>query len=397
MNPNTSANRDVIELWGREFNLVKNGLSEAQVVSFVNGLVKQHDVLIQRQEHLVTLTKLAERTVSEADRLAEEIKKEAENKAKTEAARIISEAETSAKTQSTRIIKDAEAVAEAQSERLMSEAREKADQMIKEKETHALKAAVEQAEAIKATAEKLAHEALSNAETEARKLIAEAEARSRHIVEQKEAEATALAGEQSRLLLEKAQKEAATILEREKRRVQPELTQFIRRVRSQLLSELDEIKEKAGQLEAQFGLAVTDDEQKVPAAVENIPVAVKPDAFMDLVKQSDNSADEGEPTWEIEIVPPLDIMKIMSIVSYLDSLNEVSRTEIIPRNERTSVIIYTSNDLELLSLIKKLPEVTGAEETKNNNAGNERMRKISLALSARTDPVDSKILHNTAK
>ncbi len=397
MNPNTSANRDVIELWGREFNLVKNGLSEAQVVSFVNGLVKQHDVLIQRQEHLVTLTKLAERTVSEADRLAEEIKKEAENKAKTEAARIISEAETSAKTQSTRIIKDAEAVAEAQSERLMSEAREKADQVIKEKETHALTAAVEQAEAIKATAEKLAHEALNNAETEARKLIAEAEARSRHIVEQKEAEATALAGEQSRLLLEKAQKEAATILEREKRRVQPELTQFIRRVRSQLLSELDEIKEKAGQLEAQFGSAVTDDEQKVPAAVENIPVAVKPDAFMDLVKQSDNSADEGEPTWEIEIVPPLDIMKIMSIVSYLDSLNEVSRTEIIPRNERTSVIIYTSNDLELLSLIKKLPEVTGAEETKNNNAGNERMRKISLALSARTDPVDSKILHNTAK
>ena len=69
--------KDVTELWGREFNIVKNGLSEDQVVSYVNQLVSEHDMLIQRQEHLSSLTKLAEKTVAEAEKLAEEIKTEA--------------------------------------------------------------------------------------------------------------------------------------------------------------------------------------------------------------------------------------------------------------------------------------------------------------------------------
>ena len=69
MNPNTSGNRDVIELWGREFNIVKSGLSEAQVVSFVNDLAKQHDVLLQRQEHLAALTKLAENLMLDSSNL----------------------------------------------------------------------------------------------------------------------------------------------------------------------------------------------------------------------------------------------------------------------------------------------------------------------------------------
>ena len=99
MNPNTSGNRDVIELWGREFNIVKSGLSEAQVVSFVNDLAKQHDVLLQRQEHLAALTKLAERTVSEADKLAEEMKEEARTQANAEAARIVDETAARAKSE----------------------------------------------------------------------------------------------------------------------------------------------------------------------------------------------------------------------------------------------------------------------------------------------------------
>ena len=73
MNPSSGGSRDIVELWGRQFNLVKNGLSEAQVVSFVNDLAKQHDVLLQRHEHLSALTKLAERTVTEADKLAKNI------------------------------------------------------------------------------------------------------------------------------------------------------------------------------------------------------------------------------------------------------------------------------------------------------------------------------------
>ena len=117
-------NKNVAELWGREFNIVKNGLSQAQVVSFVNELVSEHDMLIQRQEHLSSLTKLAERTVSEAEKLAEETKKEAVEHAKAEASEIIAEAEA------------------------------RAQQIIEEKQAEIIATATEQAETIKANAER---------------------------------------------------------------------------------------------------------------------------------------------------------------------------------------------------------------------------------------------------
>jgi len=64
---------NIVELWGHEFSLARNGLDEAQVVPFVNELISERDLLLQRVEHLSTLTKLAEKTIVEADRLAEEI------------------------------------------------------------------------------------------------------------------------------------------------------------------------------------------------------------------------------------------------------------------------------------------------------------------------------------
>jgi cell division septum initiation protein DivIVA len=384
MNPNPSASRDIVELWGREFNIVKNGLSEAQVISFVNDLAKQHDILLQRQEHLAALTKLAERTVSEADKLADELKQDARKQAKNETSKMMSEAETSAKNQSDRIISEAEV---------------KAEQLIKEKEAHAMTAAAEQAEAIKSTAEMLATETKRDAEAEAKRIIVDAEARGRKLVEQKEAEAIAHASEKARKIIEDARKEASTLLETEKRKIQPELDQFVKSLRGKLQTELDDLKNQIGSLESQF-------EGIMPqASIESFFPPVnkkeKTETFIDLVKEPVRNDIDSEPEWEIEIVPPLDIMKIMSIVSYIDSLPEVVRTEIIPRNEKTSITVFTENVVELLPLVKELPEVVTAEETIGTGEDKKATRKITLGLSTNDEnpvnPLESNALHDAAK
>lgn len=104
----------VIELFGHTFKEVKYGLDEEQIVSFVKQLIDERDALIKRQEHVTSLTRLYERTISEADDLAEEIKKEAEEQAQAGAKAILGEAEEQAQ----RIIeeKESEAVALAQKE-----------------------------------------------------------------------------------------------------------------------------------------------------------------------------------------------------------------------------------------------------------------------------------------
>ena len=54
------------EICGWEIMRVNNGLDEAQVGSIISELVSQRDSLIQQTEHLSSLTKLAEKTVTEA-------------------------------------------------------------------------------------------------------------------------------------------------------------------------------------------------------------------------------------------------------------------------------------------------------------------------------------------
>ena len=90
------SNDGIIELWGQDFNRAKDGLDEEQIVSFVNEIISERDTLLKRQEHLSSLTKLAERTVSEADNLAKRVKEEAEEQAKAEANAIVTKAEEQA-------------------------------------------------------------------------------------------------------------------------------------------------------------------------------------------------------------------------------------------------------------------------------------------------------------
>jgi vacuolar-type H+-ATPase subunit H len=364
MNPN--GNRDVVELWGREFNVVKSGLSEAQVVSFVNDLVKQHDVLLQRQEHLSALTKLAERTVTEAEKLAEGTKQETLNQAKSEAAKIVAEAQSAAQSEAARIIAEGET---------------RAQRLAKEKQEQAMAAVAEQAEAIKSGATRLASELKKEAEAEALRTVNEAVSRGRHIVEQKEAEAAVVAAEQARTILSRAESEALTILERERLRVQPELSQFVRRLHDRLFSELDDLKTQVVAHESEF--EETLDVAPSGPAFFREQKGGKRDELLELVGNN-GDGDAGDPEWEIEILPPIDIMKIMSIVSYLDSLHEVAKTEIIPRNDRTSVTVYLNSRLDLADVVKALPEVASAEETSSSGGDGNKSRKISLALSVKS-------------
>jgi vacuolar-type H+-ATPase subunit H len=363
MNPN----RDVVELWGREFNIVKNGLSEAQVVSFVNDLVKQHDMLLQRQEHLATLTKLAEKTVAEADAMADETKREAVNQAKAEAAKILV---------------DAEAYARAEAARIIAEGEAQAQQRAKEKETAAMAAVTEQAEAIKSGAERLADEVRRGAEAQARaeasRIVAEARAQGQQIIKEKEAEAIALATEQAKTIRSQAEREGEELLEREKQKIQPELNSFVRRLQDQLINELENLKKQAGILEVGYSPAISQPSD------ESRPVARQPaerrDEFLDFVRNL-GQAESGEPAWELEVLPPIDIMKIMSIVSYLDNLPEVKQTEIIPRNEQTSITVFLRQPLEVVEVMRTLPEVAQVEE--DSTGTDSKPRKVKLTLSGK--------------
>ena len=307
----------IIEFGGCEFRRVKNGLDETQVMSFINELISQRDTLIQREEHISSLSKLAEKTVTEADKLAEEIKTEAINQAKVEAAAIMVEAE------------------------------EKAQQMIEEKRAEIINIANEEALAIGAEAER----------------------------------------------------EAELLLERRRESIQIELRNFIHQVRSQLVSELESLKQQAVALEAVFkdklsqvteetSIVTTEanemraESQELIQTIDQVNTSEPQEKTLVSDDDLDKTPYEREPEFKLEILPPLDIIKITGILTYLDSLPQVENTELIPLKDRPSILVFLREPIGLIDVLGTLPEVAQVEEDATNTDGTQsKQRKVQIVLS----------------
>ncbi len=288
------------ELGRYEFRKVTNGLDEAQVASSINELISQRDRFRQHAEHLSSLTKLAEKTVAEADKLAEEIKTEAKDQAKAETSAIIAKAE------------------------------EQAQRIGEEKRTEILNIATEQAEAIKT----------------------------------------------------EAKQEAELLLENQKEKIQLELSNLAHQLCSHLLSELESLKQQVVGLEEGF------EHKLLHPAEETSTVTIgrneKSNEFMKLVQTEDRES-TGEPDWELEILPPIDIKKIMGVVTYLDGLPEVESTEIIPETNKPSIIVFLREPINLADVMRTLPEVAQVKEDMTDTGdASTKPRKVQIVLKEET-------------
>jgi len=315
-----------VELWGREFSLVRNGLDEAQVVPFVNELISEHDLLLQRVEHLATLTKLAEKTIVEADKLAEEIKKEAIDEAKTEA------------------------------EAILAKADEQAQQLIEEKRTEIITTATKEAEAIKA-----------NAEREVELLIAQQRERIqpeiRNVAQQ-------LYGELLSQIEGLMQQVKASEVEFEHKLSQP-LEQ----------ASAVQIEEEPSPTQTPVDLPQESGNLNASSALSLEPAEDIPEEKILPVDNPDKPAYDKE--IELEILPPLDIKQIMGIMSHLDSLAEVENTELIPLTDKPLIIVSLREPVLLIELLRALPEVEEVKEVTDEEVAHaeDQRRKIQIVLS----------------
>ena len=308
-------NKNVTRLWERDFDIVKNGLSEGQVVAFVDELISDKNTLAQRQKNLASLTKLAERTVTEAQSLAEEISKEAASEARSEVSKIISEAEV------------------------------RAEQIFEEKATKIITKANEQAEAIKADAEREAELTLSN----------------------------------------------------QKKRIQPELKRMVEGAFDQLLLNLESLKGQVVAMEKEFEPKLfppTEEKGTTTAGKEPSASADGEQSATDVLASisAENNpipTNGYEEKVELEFLPPADLLQILEIDRFLESLPEVQATEIIPIEDKPIITVFLRESISLIDTLSTLPEVSlvkeGADREFTDNGGEaqdeDSSRKIQITLS----------------
>jgi cell division septum initiation protein DivIVA len=320
----------VVELWGREFKKVGDGLDKKEVVSFVDELMKKHEALLKRAEHLSSLTKLAEKTIVEADNVAQHVKSEAEEQAKSEAKNILSEAEEQAKSEAKNILSGAE---------------EQAQKLIEEKRAEALARVNHEVEAIKA----------------------------------------------------KAQQQAEKLLEEKTKEIQPELRNNVKRLYGELLTQLDGLKEQVVALEKELEqklsqpsaeTSTVEEPSKVDSEEPDKVDSEEPDKVNMEAGRADNEflellqpvgeTDEAEPEWELEVLPPIDLTQILDIINYLDGLAEVEQTELIPQMDKPTITVFLRQPIDMVDILKKLPQVASVTEGTDGAEGKPRKAQIEL-------------------
>jgi F0F1-type ATP synthase membrane subunit b/b' len=279
-----SNSTDAIILWGHEFRRNKNGLDEEQVVAFVNGVTAERDLLKKYQEHLISLSKLAEKAVEQADEYARQALRDATEKANAEA------------------------------ETILARAQEQGKQIIEEKKAEALVQARSAAEAMKAD----------------------------------------------------ARKQSDLILNEEKRRIRTEFKELANSFYRNLGAQLDCLTQKLDGPGEGF-------RQELALIAE--PAAAPPLENNRTRSETAVTAADVVPEWELQVLPPLDIMQTLQIVTSLDELPEVRCTELIPQVDQVLITVYLKKPLSLVDVLRTMPQVGEVREEATNGNGNGHGKK----------------------
>jgi len=102
--------------------------------------------------------------------------------------------------------------------------------------------------------------------------------------------------------------------------------------------------------------------------------------------QVEEQPESGKPQWEVEVLPPFDIAKIMEVVAYLDKLPEVANTEmIVPQIDMPSILVFLRKPINVVDVLKTIPAVAYVEEVKTDKAAtNGKPRKVRMGFSGST-------------
>jgi cell division septum initiation protein DivIVA len=409
MNTTAKAKSDVLVVGGREFKRVKNGLDEDQIASFIDELIKERDKLAQSQEHIASLNRLAETTVVEADRLAKQVKTEAAEQAKAESTAIIDKAREQARQMAEKKIAEAVEIANEKAKAIKAKAEEEAALLLENEkikirgELHnlvnqqfgymleELEGLKKQAAAVQADFDNKLSEpreedsaaAVKIAEQSnniVAKITEERDAAAAKITEEIDAAAAKIAEERDAVATE----ERDTLVVEEKDVTAAKITEELDAVVANIAEERDTMlaeESKAPDKHAEPSRAMDHTERS-----------------LDLSKllEIEDHAELGKPQWEIEILPPFAIAKIMEVVSFLDQLPQVANTEmIVPQIDMPSILVFLREPMNLVEVLQTIPAVAHVEEVTTDKAATngepgKGPRKVRIGLSGNTIPQEKK-------
>lgn len=347
---NNEQNGEVIHLGDHVFRKTQMGLDEKEVRSYIEELLNERDTLIERQEHLSALSQLAEKTIIEANNLSLQMKKKATDQAKVEADKIKVKAE-----------QDAEQIfiqKKAEADKILMKAEQDSKQIFMQKKAEADKILIKGQEDVE--------QLLKVKKTEADKILTKAEQEAEQLLKEKKAEAKAVAEKEAEAIRAEVLKHVESAREEQLNVLKAEAKVLAQRVQTELLASVDNIKKQIMSIGTSFENVSLENDVSPLAKLEEA------DTVTDTLSVGEKGALLDHIPWiEVEVMPPLDIEKIMELISRLETLPQVKTTDLLPETPNPLIRVFLNEPAPLAELMRTIPQVEKVIEKPDFGASDE--------------------------
>ena len=218
--------------------------------------------------------------------------------------------------------------------------------------------------------------AADQAKAEAEVIRAKADQETEQFIQQKKTEAKRAADQEAENIKAQALKQMELMREEQFNVLKAEAKSVAQRMQEELLSSIESIKRQIMTLTNKF--------EEIPSLSNvpfpNVPMAaeVGPDT-VDYPVEKATSFDHI-PWLEIEVLPPVDIGKIMDLISRLESLPAVKTTDLLPEMPNPLIRVFLNENAPLGELLRTLPQVEKVTEGGTGMISGEKER-IQIVLS----------------
>ena len=198
--------------------------------------------------------------------------------------------------------------------------------------------------------------AADQAKAEADKMRARAEQETDQYVKARKAEAKTAADKEAEAIKSEANRQAKMIREQQLDGIRSEAAGLAQKLQNDLIANIENMKKSVATIGKNFKPMESSGDTSSRGSSDT--------------KDKSSALSDGEkgvlldhvPWLEIEILPPMDIEKIMDLISHLEKLPEVKTTDLLPETPNPLIRVFLSKPLALANMLRSLPQISQVTE-----------------------------------
>lgn len=205
--------------------------------------------------------------------------------------------------------------------------------------------------------------ATDQAKAEADKIRVKAEQELDQFVKSRKAEAKTAADKEAEAIKAEAHRQARLVREQQLDGIRAEAAGLAQKLQNDLIANLENMKKSVATLGTKF--------KPTESTADASSHFISPDG-----KDKASALSDGEkgvlldhvPWLEIEVMPPMDIEKIMDLISQIERLPEVKTTDLLPETPNPLIRVFLGKPLALANWLRTLPHISQVTELFDSNS-----------------------------